>query len=56
MKGIGKLLQIIGLAIPPLAIVLQLSEAITAGQMLMFLVASVCCFWIGRLTEGYFGK
>ena len=56
MKGIGKLLQIVGLAIPPLAIIAQLSESISQGQMLMFLVAAVSCFWIGRITEGYFGK
>ena len=34
--------------------VLQLSEAITLGQMLVILVASACLFWIGRIVEGYF--
>ena len=56
MKSFGKFLQILGLAIPPLTILAQLSEAISLGQMLMFLVAAVSCFWIGRITEGYFGR
>jgi hypothetical protein len=55
MKGLGKFLQIVGLAIPPLVVLAQLSEQITAGQMLIFLVAAVCCFAIGRLAEGYLG-
>jgi predicted PurR-regulated permease PerM len=24
------------------------------GQMLVMLVAAICCFWIGRIVEGYF--
>ena len=38
---------------PPLAMVLQLSESISLGQMLTILVASVCLFGIGRIVEGY---
>ena len=53
MRNIGRLLQFIGLAIPPLSIFLQLTEAISLGQMLAMLVASVCCFGIGRIVEGY---
>ena len=44
MHGIGKLLQILGLSIPPLSIMAQLANSISQGQMLMFLVASACAF------------
>ena len=53
MHNIGRLLQFIGLAVPPLSIFLQLTEAISLGQMLTMLVASVCSFGIGRILEGY---
>ena len=46
-------MQLLGLAVPPLAIVLQLAESITLGQMLTMLVAAVCVFAIGRIVEGY---
>jgi hypothetical protein len=36
-----------------LAIVLELQHAISLGQMLVMLLSSVCCFWIGRLLEAY---
>ena len=53
MRSIGRGLQMLGLGIPPLAIVMQLSEAISLAQMLMMLVTAVCCFGIGRILEGY---
>ena len=53
MRGIGKLLQVAGLMLPPLSIVLQLMSSISLGQMLAMLVASICLFLIGRLVEGY---
>ncbi len=53
MRGLGRTLQLLGLAVPPLAMVMQLGEAITLGQMLTMLVAAVCCFGIGRIIEGY---
>jgi len=49
----GRFGQFLGLAIPALAVLLELNRAISLGQMLMMLVASVCCFWIGRIVEGY---
>lgn len=49
----GRLGQFLGLGIPAIAIVLELNHAISLGQMLMMLVAAVCCFWIGRILEGY---
>lgn len=55
MKPIGRFGQLLGLGIPAFAIVLELNHRITLGQMLMLLVAAVCCFWIGRIIEGYAG-
>lgn len=42
-----------GLAVPLVAIVLQLMEVISLGQMLIMAVAAVCLFGIGRIVEGY---
>jgi len=52
MRALGRLLQLAGLSIPPLAIVAQLAQSISVGQMLTFLVASVAAFWIGHILEG----
>lgn len=46
-------MQLAGLIVPPLSILAQLNGAVTVGQMLMFLVAAACAFWIGRIVEGY---
>jgi len=53
MHSIGRGLQMLGLTVPPLSIIMQLSGSITLGQMLTMLVASVCAFGIGRIIEGY---
>jgi hypothetical protein len=53
MRSFGRALQVLGLAVPPLGMVLQLSDAITLGQMLTMLVAAACMFGIGRIVEGY---
>ena len=53
MRAIGRFLQQVGLVGPPLAIVLQLVNKVTVGQMLALLVASISLFYIGRLIEGY---
>jgi hypothetical protein len=53
MINFGRLLQIVGLVLPPLSILLQLQGAVTLGQMLLMLLASVSLFWIGRILEGY---
>jgi len=53
MRILGQLGQRLGLVIPAIAIVLELNHAISLGQMLMLLVASVCLFGIGRILEGY---
>ena len=49
MPSIGRLLQIVGLTLPPLSIVLQFG----AVKMFASLVFSVCLFLIGRIIEGY---
>ena len=51
MRSLGRMLQVVGLAIPPLAMIAQLGQRITAGQMLQFLVASVVAFGIGYLLQ-----
>jgi hypothetical protein len=53
MRSLGRTLQQLGLIVPPVSIVLQLTQAITLGQMLTLLVAAVCMFGIGRIVEGY---
>jgi hypothetical protein len=53
MAALGRLGQILGLAIPAAAILLELNRAISLGQMLVMLVAAVSCFGIGRILEGY---
>ncbi len=53
MRPLGRNLQIVGLVVLPLSIVLELAGSISQGQMLAMLLASVCLFGIGRITEGY---
>jgi len=56
VKAVGRLGQMLGLTIPALAVVMELSGRITSGPMLGMLVFSVCCFAIGRILEGYAGS
>lgn len=56
MRAVGRCGQFLGLALPALAVVLELGNAISLGQMLVMLVAAICCFWIGRILEGYAGS
>jgi hypothetical protein len=53
MAALGRLGQFLGLAIPAVAVLLELNHAISLGQMLVMLVAAVCCFSIGRILEGF---
>ncbi len=55
MRPLARLLQLLGLVVPFLAIMLELAHQISLGQMLVMLVAAVCCFWIGRILEGLAG-
>jgi hypothetical protein len=53
MHALGRLLQLAGLTIPPLAMIAQLSEQISAGRMLQFLLFAVCLFVAGYLLQQY---
>lgn len=53
MRSLGRLMQMLGLALGPLAIFLQLSKTISVAQLLLMGLASLCLFWIGRIVEGY---
>ena len=53
MRAFGRLLQHLGLIVPPVSIILQLGNQVTLGQMLIMLVASVAAFFLGRIIEGY---
>jgi hypothetical protein len=55
MKALGRLGQFAGLILPALAVVLELNGSITSGPMLVMLVFAACCFWLGRIFEGYAG-
>ena len=55
LRAIGRAGQWLGLTVPAVAVLLELNHRISLGQMLMMLVAAVCCFWIGRILEGYAG-
>ncbi len=56
MHQLARLLQVIGLAIPPLAMVSQLRSDISSGKMLSFLFVSVCVFLLGYGLQRYSGK
>jgi hypothetical protein len=57
MYTIARLFQVIGLTIPPLAVIAQLAnpEDFKANKMLQFLLASVCIFSIGYILQRYGG-
>lgn len=56
MRALGRLCQFLGLTLPAAAIIAELNHTISLGQMLVMLVAAVCCFAIGRILEGYAGS
>ena len=53
LRAIGRVLQWIGLAMPLIAVVLQLPLAISLGQMLVMALAGLSAFWLGRIIEGH---
>jgi hypothetical protein len=55
MFAVGRFLQLVGLVIPPLAIMAQLGESITLAQMLEFLLVAVGVFLMGYLLQRYSG-
>lgn len=46
-------MQIVGLVLPILAILMQITDRISVGKMLIMAVAAISLFYIGRLIEGY---
>ena len=55
MHTLGRLLQLIGLTIPPLAIVSELNQTINSALMLKFLFVAVGIFTLGYLMQRYSG-
>jgi hypothetical protein len=53
MRALGRLMQMVVFFTLPLAMVMELTGAITLGQMLVAMVGGVCLFLIGRIIEGY---
>jgi len=53
MRAFGRLLQIAGLILLPLAILLQLSVPISVGRMLQIFALGVCAFGIGWILTTY---
>ncbi len=63
MRSLGRLLQVAGLAILPLAMVMQLTGGLraTAGNvsvsvMLLLMVFGAALFGLGRVLEAYAGR
>jgi hypothetical protein len=54
MYTLGRFLQIIGLIIPPLAIIAELNER-NPGLLLKFLAVAVGVFVVGYLMQRYSG-
>lgn len=55
MYRFARLLQLVGLAIPPLAMVAQLQGDISAGKMLAFLFVAVGAFLLGYGLQRHSG-
>lgn len=56
MKALGRLLQIGGLVLLPVAMLLELSGQLGrrgVAELLLMLVAGAAAFGLGRLLEGY---
>ncbi len=56
MKSLGKLLQVGGLALLPVAMLMELTGMLgdrALTQMLLMLVVGAAAFILGRLIEGY---
>jgi len=53
VQAVGRLLQIVALVLPLLAILMQLSGGLDVKRMLVAAVAALALFYIGRIVEGY---
>jgi hypothetical protein len=63
LRSLGRLLQVAGLALLPLAMVMQLTGSLRAptgnvsvSVMLLLMVFGVVLFSLGRVLEGYGGR
>ncbi len=56
MYAFSRFLQLLGMAIAPLAMVAQLNRDISVGQMLTFLLVAVGIFWVGTVLQRYRGR
>lgn len=56
MHALGRLMQLVGLGLPLVAVVMQLGNHISVRDMLLMLVAAACLFYLGRYVEGYFRR
>jgi hypothetical protein len=56
MYTLARFLQFVGLIIPLMAIMAQLLERISLGQMLGFLIVAVGIFVIGQQLQRYSGS
>ena len=57
MRALGKLMQLIGLVMLPLAMIMEVSGALPrrlpVAAMLIMMVFGFAIFYLGRLVEGY---
>ena len=56
MKQFGKMLQWIGLAVPPIAMYMEITGTFLrdgVADLLIALIAALCAFYLGRIIEGY---
>jgi hypothetical protein len=60
LRQLGKLLQVSGLVILPVAMVMQLTDGLrapvggfTVSTMLLLMVGGIALFLLGRIVEGY---
>ena len=56
MHSLARLLQLAGLAVPPLAMVAQLRGDIKTGEMLKFLFLAIGVFGLGYLMQRFSGE
>ena len=56
MYTLSRFLQVLGMAIAPLAMVAQLNNRISVGKMLQFLFVSVGVFMVGYTLQRYRGS
>jgi hypothetical protein len=53
MRSVGRAMQLLGLALIPIPIFLQLAQRISVAQLLLTGLGLLCLFYIGRIIEGY---